>query len=397
MIVGKNYRNIEFEDIERLVSNKIQENRTLDYKKDINLEKGEERKDFLYDISSFVNSEGGVIIFGISEQKDEKGNNTGIPEEICGIEDNLDKITLKIEDLIKTSIEPNISNIIIKPLQKNGKKVLFIGLPKTLGLPRMVTYNSSNKFYRRRNSGKYLVDVYELNQMFMESIETIKELDNFRIKRLNKIRKGEFISNANPYNLTLVHISPISFFQFNQLSLTDDRVLNKLTEKLKPIGAPNWDSRSNFEGYLVYHYDRENNEVTAYNQIFRNGIIEFYTHDFHERLDVNYLYLGMLETQVSDSVNRAIQMYKELEVPPPFVVHITLTDLLNCKVSVDSSMFRLKDSNFINKDLLLPNIIINDFDENVEKQLKNIFDVIWQSAGYRKSPYYNDLGERIKK
>src|SRR5665647_731735 len=101
MIFG-NYNSITFQDIERLVSNKIPESRTLDYKRDLNIEKGDDRKDFLYDISSFANTDGGTIIFGVSECKDSSGQNTGIPDVIFGLNlENSDKLIQKIEDLIK--------------------------------------------------------------------------------------------------------------------------------------------------------------------------------------------------------------------------------------------------------------------------------------------------------
>ena len=75
MIIGKSFKNIKFEDIDRLVNNRVCESRYLDYKRKINLEKGDDRKEFLFDICSFANSEGGVIIYGVSEQLDENNRN----------------------------------------------------------------------------------------------------------------------------------------------------------------------------------------------------------------------------------------------------------------------------------------------------------------------------------
>lgn len=395
MIFGKNYNKLEFEDIQRLVDNKISESRSLDYKREINLDKGDSRKEFLYDVTSFINSDGGALVYGISELKDENGQNTGLPDEITGIDiDNFDKLTLKIEDLIKTSIEPNIPNVVIKPLEKNGKKILIIGLPKPFGLPRMVTYNSTNKFYRRRNSGKYLVDIYELNQMFMQNVEIINEVEKFRRERVEKLKKGEFISNFDSQNFTVIHVIPISFFKYNQISLTDDRILNDITTKLKPLGVRDWDYRHNFEGYLIFSHNKVENKVIAFNQIFRNGIIEFITHVFHSEQDAKkYLHLGWLETQVIECVKNAIEKYKEFEIPPPFAVYISITDLINRLVEI-GGVYNIRHLPFLTNELFLPNIIINDFDENIEKQLKNMFDIIWQSAGYKKSPFYNEIGER---
>jgi hypothetical protein len=398
MIFGKNYRKIEFEDIERLVENRISESKTLDYKKEINLEKGDDKKEFLYDITSFVNSDGGVIIYGISELKDENGHNTGLPEEVCGIQiDNFEKLIQRIEDLIRSSVEPNIPDIVIKHLSKDNKEVLFIGLQKSTGLPCMVTYNSTNKFYRRRNTGKYLVDIYELNQMFMENIEIIKELESFRIERVKKIKNGEFISNVDPNKTTLIHICPASFYQYNKLSLTDDRTLNNLSQNLKLYRPSGLDYRSNFEGFLIFKYDSQSKQVHSYNQVFRNGIIEFFSHDFHYSAQgKNFYLLGVLELQVIEWVKTAISIYKELEVPPPFVIYITITDLLDHIVDINN-FFRINVLPFSTNDLFLPNIIINDFDENIEKKLMEIFNIIWQAAGERKSPYFDLHGNRVNR
>lgn len=395
MLLGKSYRNIEFEDIERLVENKIAENKSIEYKLELHIDKGEEKKEFLYDITSFVNSDGGAIIYGVSELKDEAGKNTGIPSNIIGLSvDNFDELIRKIEDVIKTGVEPNIPDIIIKPLQKDDNKLLIIGLPKTIGLPRMVTYNSTNKFYRRRNSGKYLIDVYEMNQMFKENSEIIEELDNFRLTRFEKVKKNEFILNVNSQNFTLIHVCPVSYFKYNTLSLSDENLLNAIRRRLVPIGASGWDYRHNFEGFLQYNFDLHEKLVASYTQVFRNGIIEFFTNGLHNTIDEKRVfYLGDLELQVIDSVKNSLQIYKDHEVSPPFAVNITLSDMLNRFVNI-GQFFRINNSPFLLDNIFVPNVVINDFEDNIEKRLKGSFDIIWQSAGNKESPYYDVDGNR---
>ena len=253
MINIKDYRLIDFSDIERIVNNKLSESKSLDYKREINLEKGDE-KNILYDIASFANSDGGILVFGVSESKDSDGKNNGLPDEIIGLNiDNFDKLILKIEDLIHSSIEPNIPNITIKVLSNKDKNVLLIAIPKPIGLPRMVTYNNSNKFYKRRNSGKYLLDIFELNQLFMSNFELTKQIEEYRKERVQDVLNLGFISDLDPKNSTFIHIIPISYYTYNQLSLTEDLLLNSIKEKLRPIDSGSWDSRHNFEGFLLFN------------------------------------------------------------------------------------------------------------------------------------------------
>jgi len=152
---------LQEKDISRLLENQIQESKTLDYKKEINLQKDKDKKEFLFDVSAMYNTDGGCIIFGIEEEKDESGQNTGKPLKIVDLEvENFDKLFQQIEDIIKNSTDPSITHISLKEIQLEEGKVLIIGIPKGLGLPSMVTYKSSNKFYKRRNTGKFLVDTY---------------------------------------------------------------------------------------------------------------------------------------------------------------------------------------------------------------------------------------------
>lgn len=395
MLLGKSYRNIEFEDIERLVEHKIAENRSIEYKLELNIDKGEEKKEFLYDITSFVNSDGGAIIYGVSELKDEAGKNTGIPDNIIGLSvANFDELIRKIEDVIKTGVEPNISNIIIKPLQKDDNKLLIIGLPKAMGLPRMVTYNSTNKFYRRRNSGKYLVDVYEIHQMFKENSEIIEELDDFRVERFAKIKSKDFISNIDPDNFTLVQICPIGYIKYNTMSLSDENLITKIRERTAPIGTTDWNFRYNFEGFLQFESDYSQRIVTSYCQIFRNGMIEFFTHNFHNVVnEKRVLNLGHLELQVIEIVKSSLKIFEIQEISPPFVVFVTLSNMIDRFVNV-SNFCRLIYTPFLQDNLLIPNIIINDPEKDMEKPLKGLFDIIWQSAGIKESPYYDVDGNR---
>ncbi len=68
---GKPFEQINSEDIERLVRANILENRLLEYKKILNVEHKDDKKEFLADVSAMVNTDGGIIIVGIKEIKPE--------------------------------------------------------------------------------------------------------------------------------------------------------------------------------------------------------------------------------------------------------------------------------------------------------------------------------------
>lgn len=388
MIFGKSYNNIELDDIENLIKNQIQETKTLDYKREIKLNSDSEKKEFLNDVASFANTDGGILIYGVTEKKDENGQNTGFPEEICGIgEINFDKLKQKIELLILNSIEPNIPNIIIKQFIFGEKNILFLGINKMNGLPRMVTFNHSNKFYKRNNSGKYLVDIYELNQLFMENIELTKELDNFRLERLENI-KNKTSDKENSNSLVIVHIIPVNYFRQKHLSFIDHKILEDIRE-IGLLGNSNGlNYRHNLDGYLII--TKNQNKITSYSQIFRNGIIELLTSQFSNINEgKEYLYLPWMEKKILNQVKKILNFYKNWEISPPFSIYISILNTLN-KTIYSVNPYYTKT--FTDKDLLIPDILINNFDENIDKVLKDAFDIIWQSVDIRESPSFNSNG-----
>src|SRR5690606_16500226 len=146
---------------------------------------------------------------------------TGKPNEILGIDiENFDKLTQQIEDIIKNSSEPSITQLILNEIDINDKKVLVIGVPKGLGLPSMVTFNQTNKFYKRRNSGKFAVDVYELNQMFMQNQILTEKANEFRNKRLEKVLNKEIMPNLKTDTSFFIHIIPYSFLDSKSINLS---------------------------------------------------------------------------------------------------------------------------------------------------------------------------------
>lgn len=106
----KNSQNWKEEDLQSLVKNKIEEDSDLDYKDSRSLMMGgKEMTELSKDVSSFANSSGGIIIYGISENKH-------VPEKIdegC----NPTEITKEwLEQVIQGRIRPRIEGVDINPV-----------------------------------------------------------------------------------------------------------------------------------------------------------------------------------------------------------------------------------------------------------------------------------------
>ena len=89
--------------MQHLIDESILEIKTLEYKEKLPEFNDEGKKEFLADISSFANSSGGDIIYGIREDNH-------LPKELVGVEiDDIDEIKRRLDGIIRDGIKPRIS------------------------------------------------------------------------------------------------------------------------------------------------------------------------------------------------------------------------------------------------------------------------------------------------
>ena len=110
MMIPKSLDAIDKATIDALVAARVPERRTLDYKEKLPGTGDDEKREFLYDISSFANAAGGDLIFGVRDERGSDGNPTGVPESAPGLSrrDNLSADIARLENVIQSSIAPRI-------------------------------------------------------------------------------------------------------------------------------------------------------------------------------------------------------------------------------------------------------------------------------------------------
>jgi len=158
----KDKKEIESEDIIRFISQKIEENVKLDYK---DIRAYDNTDELAAHVSSFANSEGGLIVLGISEDeiKDEKGRTIRIyPKGPTWGEVSLDKE--KLENKLAARIAPPIAGLTIKPIRNEKSEVIFlIDIPKSDFAPHM---SSDHKYHVRTNFRMRDMEHYQVANLF---------------------------------------------------------------------------------------------------------------------------------------------------------------------------------------------------------------------------------------
>jgi len=302
--------------------------------------------------------------------------------------------------MIRDGIKPRISGIVIRHIKVLKSKVaLLIRIPRSWNSPHRVTFKGHDKFYTRSTNGKYPMDVTELKIAFNLS-ETITE----RIRRFREDRISKIFSNETPvpfYDNAKIALHLIPIISFDPAQRYE---LNKITsypEKLEPMVQFGFHSRHNLDGFLTYSRDKEGKSY-SYVQLFTNGIIEAvegrYLNPRENEGNLLSIRGTAYELKLIESSSIYLSSLKELNVELPIFIFLTLVGVKGYFMSFGQGMFKERGEYEIDRDiLLLPEVIIENYDTAPEEFLKPCFDAMWNACGFPKSPNYDTAGKRIKK
>ena len=119
-MIPKPLNSVTEQDLIDLVTNSVAERTTLDYKQQLPEMNDAGKRELLADISSFANTAGGDLIFGIAESG-------GVPTDIPGVQiSDIDQEIQRFESIIRTVLAPRIRNSIRAVTLQKGGYVLII-------------------------------------------------------------------------------------------------------------------------------------------------------------------------------------------------------------------------------------------------------------------------------
>jgi hypothetical protein len=148
-------------DINELIANQVQESLLLDYKSRDALRRAEDRKrvDLCKDVSAFANSAGGILVYGVEEDKH-------FPTQIDDGYDPNDITKEWIEQVINSGIQRRVGGIIINQIHlsglKAGRVMYVVIIPQSPDAPHMA---SDNRYYKRFNFESVPMEEYEVRDV----------------------------------------------------------------------------------------------------------------------------------------------------------------------------------------------------------------------------------------
>lgn len=143
-------------DIESLVRNQVPESIHLDYKANPALDP-KKRDEIAKDVSAFANSDGGLLVYGVEEDKV-----SHLPLQIdAGVDPKWNREWL--EQVITSNISPRIEGIAITQFSlPTGRQVVCVCVPKSFRGPHQAP---DQRYYKRFNFSSFPMEHYEVDDV----------------------------------------------------------------------------------------------------------------------------------------------------------------------------------------------------------------------------------------
>lgn len=395
-LVDKPITQITEADLQQLIADARAEDKTIDYKEEMHGGNDEGRREFLYDITSFANTEGGHVIFGMKED-------AGLPSKLVGLgQIDADKIILGLEQSLRTGVQPPLTvESIAVPLAAGGVAIVM-RIPKSWNPPHQVTFRNASKFYARASAGKYQLDVNDLRSVFSLSSTIADRMRDFRADRVAKI-----VSDNGPVpqlggGALMLHVLPLSAFSASPPSFQ--------ISKAEPADFPTVDDRNplrsemTFDGLLMTSNVKAPPEAQrAYVMVGRTGTVEA-VHSSIARTDPSteqsFLVLDWLEPRIIQYARVYTQSLAKLGVEPPIAVMVGLSGVKGMRfiAQVPQGTVALCDlrSVIVARDQFNPIETILDTiprtDQEAAQMLRPTLDHIANAFGLPESPSFDSTG-----
>lgn len=380
-----------------LIADKVVEGRHLDYKEALPGDTDKDKNRFVEDVCSFANAAGGDIFFGLRDKRNASGEKTGTPEYVGLKGLNHDQEKLRLEHIILNKIEPRITGVQFRLVEgfANGP-VLIIRVPRSYNAPHMTKHDG--RFRSRTDSGNYVLDVQQIRSAFMASETLPERIRRFRADRLARIGAGETPVPLDLAPMIVLHLFPVSAFlqrQTYDVTSVDVTSVRQPSLALTPMGDPTGSSsqaRYNLDGLLSFSQPRSS-KALMYTQLYRDGRIEAVDALYIQASGDRKAFGRGFEKYIVEATVKYLAVQKGLGIDLPIVAMLSFLGVRGYVIGgSDSACSRRGEDGIDRDDLIIDEVIFQDFSCAPELLMRPAFDVVWMACGWPGSKNYDGDG-----
>lgn len=263
-MIPADLKDISSDHIQALVAGRVEEGRTLEFKRELPGSTREARKEFIADVCAMANTAGGDIVYGVDEDRE------GRATAINAVSFNPDELVLQLSSVLADGLEPRLHGIVMRPVEiRDGTRVLVIRVPRAHnGLHRSA---QDRGFWVRESRSKQALDVPGITSRFRALFGREDRLVDFLARRYAAISTNQCSLALQPGQKVVVHLLPAHEF------------LDGAEVNLEPVVGPGTfpvmprehggDRTMTLDG-VMHHPGISRGAVRAFTLLFHSGVVE---------------------------------------------------------------------------------------------------------------------------
>lgn len=247
-----------------LVDNVVAERRDLEYKRDLPGRSDEDVKEFLADVTSLANAQGGDLIFGIEEAD-------GVAADVVGVEiGDPDAEILRLENCLRDNVAPRLISLRTHWIAlADGRGAIIVRVPASMSAPHQIVFKKTRRFWSRSSKGKYEMDVYELRHAFTQSERLPQRFLELHEQAITMAQGTDmpFAVQAGP--IAVLSVAPLGLFR------EERRIPIQRDQAVVPFRSDGYSATEMIEGVLLHGApNRETGEVFSFALTHRSGRVD---------------------------------------------------------------------------------------------------------------------------
>jgi len=296
-------------DLQALVAQQRAEGRRLDYKLELPGGGNEAIKEFLADVTSFSNTDGGDLILGIRDEDGTAAEVVGVPS------DGLDNEITRIENMARDGLEPRLPGFHLQIVQlESGRVALVLRMSASSIAPHRVKLNS--RFYARNSRGKYPLDVGELRMAFAATDEMPRKIRELHREAIRSADGENMPVRMEDRPFAILTVAPVSVLRAEQ-----DIDINRETAVLPPHQYINPRFIVALEGMIVHSTQGPRSWAVTH----RKGYVDFVFEIAAQHDDYPNLIPGVrFQQEFVGSARSAVARLIERGIEGPWIAMATI-------------------------------------------------------------------------
>jgi len=394
---GINFENLTFEEIVNFCKREISEGINLDYKKEL------PPKGISKLISAFANTNGGLTIIGVEEDK-----NTGKPKKCEGIVNLNDTIEKINQDIAKITPPPPVKiftsnkgangNYFVLLLVSEGDKTPYyifndpniwirtgnINTPIDIANPQWAEY----LFFKGKKAEAYREKLIKEARLIYESALNLEEKQRIRQVETAKIRNDgsekNYCQTPLGQNVSMCEMIIIPFYPNKELA--DPREIKQNVRDIQVGGItafPNYNLKPMPDG--LYYFTHGFNGYLECQQIFSNGLFFLKLDLLKMNKDYNFIDIPLFLIYLFLLLKTSQKFYKKYNYNGSLILKIKFENTKNCFFKKIFALFRNEYiealKNNYDWDFNFDTFSLKDDEKLIEFYIK-IFEKIYWDIGY---------------